>query len=715
VGLVVVLAGYVSFARYSIQQMRHDNDVLWGADAAASEVFHQQHEVEPHSDRPLGHPVIDPDDDNSKEQTRRPKPYPQVLRAGAAVSDAATTTQEEEDANFDALTDTAPPKTVKERKAEDVVVPAAVVAPGSSDPEGGSEGNVQSAIQEDAGEDVHAAAKETGELKKVKISASVEEKDDDDTEDTVKKETDGNDAVLLSTAKDFAAHLAALEKATQKDPEPYRKVITAYIEPPLGDTVPGTGDRGDPDKDKSFGTPTKFVVPLPRRPHGPSNLRRIEYPRVRNCNDMPGHFPIDRGLELDAEGNAVVWNVGNEPTTEDFPEQEAPFCPVELDPFLPWIHDVFPSQDGSRIEFIAQNKRRCRTGKLFTENVNRLVPQVALMQPVSVERLSEDQARELAPDLWHPEHSSSTATPSRYRLAPRDEASPDGRYTRFICRFHTTTVTADGLPQHVFLGETLSEYPFNYEFVSYRKQQVSLLSPKGKDSRLFWTSNLHFSCPLPEDRNEVLRQAVAAGTVVLKDGTPTLHVDLVPIRTSTRYNEIYLGEELIGPKSSWELSAFDPIERWGPNQVLPRVEASGRWANIPICRPPELIDLTTIQTEMDMDTFESTEVTRRLVPDIFEKPQKPHFLSACLWASTEFRTRGKVKGSLTDTLDRLKEWIEFHLMVGFDHFYVYGESIRESSVDPPCAAPPSLTMLLTPRILQTTLAPTPTKQRSNLC
>ena len=403
VGLVVVLVGYVSFAGYSIQQMRHDNDVRRGADAAGSEAFHQ------YGDRPLGHTVLNPDDVNIKEQTRRPKSYPQVLRAGAAISDTATTHHQEDDDeedqnDDDALTDTAPPKKVEERKAEDVVVPATVVAPGSSDPEGGSEGNVQNAIQEDAEENVHAPAKETGVLEKVKVSASVVEEEDDDTEETDEEETDGNNALLLSTPKDFAAHIAALEKAIQKDPEPYRKVITAYIEPPLGDTVPGTGDRGDPEKDKSFGTPPKFVVPLPRRPHGPSHLRRIEYPRVRNCNDMPGHFPIDRGLELDAEGNAVVWNVGNEPTPDDFPEREAPYCPVELDPFLPWIHDVFPSQDGSRIEFIAQNKRRCRTGKLFTENVNRLVPQVALMQPVSVERLSEDQARELAPDLWHPEH-----------------------------------------------------------------------------------------------------------------------------------------------------------------------------------------------------------------------------------------------------------------------------------------------------------------------
>ena len=44
---------------------------------------------------------------------------------------------------------------------------------------------------------------------------------------------------------------------------------------------------------------------------------------------MPGKFPVDRGLELDEQGNPIVWNVGNTETPPDFAEQEAPFCPVE--------------------------------------------------------------------------------------------------------------------------------------------------------------------------------------------------------------------------------------------------------------------------------------------------------------------------------------------------------------------------------------------------
>ena len=31
---------------------------------------------------------------------------------------------------------------------------------------------------------------------------------------------------------------------------------------------------------------------------------------------------------------------------------------------------------------------------------------------------------------------------------------------------------------------------------------------------------------------------------------------------------------------------FDARKRWGDRNVVPRVEASGRWENFPICKPP---------------------------------------------------------------------------------------------------------------------------------
>jgi hypothetical protein len=433
------------------------------------------------------------------------------------------------------------------------------------------------------------------------------------------------------------------------------KTLSAYVEPSLNDTVPGTGSRGDMEAPHDDGVKPQFVVPLPLRRHTPSDLRRYEYHRVQTCHDMPGRFPIDRGLELDKNGDMVVWNVGDTPTAPDYPEKEAPFCPVEADPFLPWIHDVFPSQDGTKIQFIAQNRRRCRTGSNYDENVNRLVPQVALMQSVSVQRIDESRAQSLAPELWHPDDKDSAQTP-RYRLAPYNEAAADGMFTRFICRFHATDLT-EGSPQTVLLGETLSEFPFNYELVSYRKGQHTLITPKGKDSRLFWASNIRFNCPLPS--GEELRRQVASGETILSDGTPTVYVDLIPIRTSVRYDELYLTEDMIGPREGWGMQEFNASERWGERNVLPRIEASGRWENIPICLPPQLSENAGTAKEPSLPAPEAKITT------------KPHYLSACLWASAEFKTRGVKKGATTDTQARLVEWIEFHLMTGFDHIYVY--------------------------------------------
>jgi hypothetical protein len=435
------------------------------------------------------------------------------------------------------------------------------------------------------------------------------------------------------------------------------KTLVAYVEPFLNDTVPGTGDRGDMNSKHDDGGRPAFVVPLPLRKHTPADLRRYEYNRLQTCHDMPGKFPVDRGLEIDEKGEVVVWNVGDIPTPPDYPLKEAPYCPVEADPFLPWIHDVFPNQDGTKIKFIAQNRRRCRTGSKYDENVNRLIPQVALMQSVSVERIDENRAQSLAPELWHPQGKDSVQTP-RYRLAPYSEAATDGMFTRFICRFHATDLT-EASPQTILLGETLSEFPFNYEMVSYRKGQRTMLTPKGKDSRFFWTSNLRFDCPVPSD--EALRQQLATGKTILSDGTPTVYVDLIPIRTSVRYDELYLTEDMIGPREEWAMDEFNATLRWGERNVLPRIEASGRWENIPICLPPSLPEGAV---SVDMPSVPATATETK-------KSSKPHYLSACLWASAEFKTRGVKKGATTDTQDRLQEWIEFHLMTGFDHIYVY--------------------------------------------
>jgi len=424
---------------------------------------------------------------------------------------------------------------------------------------------------------------------------------------------------------------------------PLRVPLQAYLEGPLNDTIPHTGSRGNLQlpETKERGTPPDFFIPLPLRTQKPNDLDRKTFVPL-TCHDVPHGWPTDRGIVYDEKGESQVWNTGKHLTDD-------PCSPVDADPFLPWIHDVFLDNQG--LQFVAQNRRRCRTGADDGEAVTKMVPQVALLQPVSVQRLDEGQATVLAPNLWKNVGSNQT----RYRLVPFDEA--DAEETRFICRFHLHQAV-DGTWQDTIVGETLSIYPFNYEHVAYRKghADTTLLTPRGKDSRLFWTSTLRFTCPLPAS----LQTAVASGYTTLEDGTPLVTVDVVPIRTSVRYDEIHLPYRLVGPNP--ELPLFNASLRWGTAQVLPDVQASGRWTGIPAC-------------------------PRSTVPGTCPKPdeslaqikKKPHLLSACLWASAEFKTRGVFHGSNTDTAQRLHEWLDFHLLAGFDHVYVYDNSGAHSN------------------------------------
>jgi hypothetical protein len=485
-----------------------------------------------------------------------------------------------------------------------------------------------------------------------------------------------------------------------KGPGQIRRIITAFIEPPLNDTVPGTGSQGAKENDKDSGIPPDFYIPLPLRTIAPEYLQRLEYPKFQTCRDLPAKLPVDRGFEIDpSTGHPRIRNVGQEPTPDNYPQLEAPYCPVESDPFLPWIHDMFPAVDGSQIEFIAQNKRRCKTGKNFRKDLHRLEPQVALMQSVSVQRIHDEVAQTMAPELWHPkrpqnQHPTTTDKPTmptpRYRLAPYEEASPDGKFTRFICRFHVTNFEKTPVPEQVMVGETLSTYPFNYDFIAFRKDKSHLLTPKGKDTNLFWTSTLRFACPVPEPWREV----IARGLTILSDGTPTFHVTVVPIRTSPRYGlpEMYFTDDMAGPSRTWKRDGlwlhpnqtigFDAAKRWGNRNVLPLVEASGRWTNLPICQPASIPVPNNDDDDADFlhkrDTLVSSVVTKpNQTNDTIEKhSRKLHLLSACLWAADSFKTRGvnKAEKSVKDTRQRLVEWIEFHLMVGLDHIYVYDNS-----------------------------------------
>jgi hypothetical protein len=44
-----------------------------------------------------------------------------------------------------------------------------------------------------------------------------------------------------------------------------------------------------------------------------------------------------------------------------------------------------------------------------------------------------------------------------------------------------------------------------------------------------------------------------------------------------------LNAGLVGPQN---VGAFDPVQAWGNRNVLPHVQASGRWENVPVCPIP---------------------------------------------------------------------------------------------------------------------------------
>jgi hypothetical protein len=65
--------------------------------------------------------------------------------------------------------------------------------------------------------------------------------------------------------------------------------------------------------------------------------------------------------------------------------------------------------------------------------------------------------------------------------------------------------------------------------------------------------------------------------------------------------------------------------------------------------------------------------------EIFDrKNHKQHYLAGCIWTTGDTYLRVDdvtlKKSNISDILPRIKEWITFHRMVGFEHFYIYDNS-----------------------------------------
>jgi Glycosyltransferase family 92 len=314
-----------------------------------------------------------------------------------------------------------------------------------------------------------------------------------------------------------------------------------------------------------------------------------------------------------------------------------------------WIHDVFPTDNGKYVQFVAQNKRRCQTGTTpdQVETLEKMQPQIALFQHVPTQRIPQGGS------------SSSTTNTVRYQLTTHEKADPDGVETRFICQFSNGE-------------ETLSQFNFNYDYVAKRKHSSRTFTKEGhKDNKSIHTSQLIFKCPVPASLVDTVRE----GTSVVNDQA-TLFVTLVPIRTPPRYGA---PDRFLPPKyQPVELQNFSVAEEWGESHILPRVEDSGRWENIPICLPTwkAFPSVTAPPPPKDVSERAAVEILQQST-----RNTKKNRVVACTWAATSYATRGD-RFAIDDGARRLDEWIRFHLLTGMDHIFVYDNSHGDHTLEP---------------------------------
>ena len=212
------------------------------------------------------------------------------------------------------------------------------------------------------------------------------------------------------------------------------KIFTAYAEPQLEyDPMPDRKNKLSEEK-----------------------LTKYEYPQVKGCvlgkGDTSGIYTLADQLPV------------NPPSDEDKSDKGIPI-PPDVDAFLPWLHDVFASDDGELVHFVGQHRRRCHVG--HASWLERYIPQSALFQHVPVKRkvTMKDSSEENIYQRGDNGAYNINKVNVEYQLASHEEADKDGGVeTRFICRFHTNF--AGQSPE---IHETLSVFPFDLDYVTYRK------------------------------------------------------------------------------------------------------------------------------------------------------------------------------------------------------------------------------------------------------
>lgn len=217
--------------------------------------------------------------------------------------------------------------------------------------------------------------------------------------------------------------------------------------------------------------------------------------------------------------------------------------------------------------------------------------------------------------------------------------------------------------------ETLSTFPVNYDWHTFRKGYRNTFTEEGFDNHMIWSSQLMFNCPVPPG----LRERIKDGSTVVDDYA-TLFLDIVPIRTPPRYGP---PKEFLPPRFDVP-NTINATAEYGTDHVLPLTDDAGRWENVPICKPSLMTYGITDDQKRKDEQSNDTVGTHHVVPTGFVPPPKVHKLVACTWTSNTFKTRGG-RSTVSDGEQRLKEWLAFHLLAGFDHMYIYDNSGAFSS------------------------------------
>ena len=219
---------------------------------------------------------------------------------------------------------------------------------------------------------------------------------------------------------------------------------------------------------------------------------------------------------------------------------------------------------------------------------------------------------------------------------------------------------------------------------------MPMVQTTGKDTASFWLSTLLFKCPVPKEYQSILRvepQASNEESIL----HPMLYLDIIPIRTPVRRSSYLLTEKHVGPTHIHDVgSRYDTKSNFGTNHVLPKIQDSGRWENIPICPRHDIKELFQSKEPDDKEDDEAANVARNerqargtkeiLDVDVAEDENgegrgdpKPYRLILCTWTSASYTRRGDAT-RISDSGQRLLEWIEYHWMVGFEHIFIYDNS-----------------------------------------